>query len=221
MPFVACFFGALAYDIFIYTGDSPLNNGAWSFSNLQEGVKNVWHTILARFGRGPRTPESDEESLGAKQGQRISDSTHITGKEERHPSSSSLQGNNSRKPEKEDRADVNEANPGQNEEGQPQYKFKNTQKAGYHGEPWEKTEKNEKTEKSSENRQNQGSEGQRKDLDDKSREPETQQPDEETATQNTEADENLEEKKDKETGYDNPDRDTEENDVGGVDSRGK
>lgn len=56
VPFLACFCGALAYDVFIYTGDSPINNGEWS-------PTRVWNSI--RIDRKMRTKrrQSDEETL--------------------------------------------------------------------------------------------------------------------------------------------------------------
>ncbi|KKY30473.1 putative aquaglyceroporin like protein [Diaporthe ampelina] len=78
---------------------------------------------------------------------------------------------------------------------------------GYHGESWEKTEKR------SEGRQGQESGGKSKAHATKYRK--TQQPADDAEMQ-TEADKSLEEKKAKETGYDGPDHDVEENDVGEV-----
>ena len=167
----------------------------------------MWHSILAKFGRGPRRPQSDEESLGAKQGQRTTDLTPINEKGERKSSGSSFKGNDSRRSEKEEGDAVAEASGGQYEGSEPQYKLKNTHKAGYHGESWEKTEKR------SEGRQGQESGGKSKAHATKYRK--TQQPADDAEMQ-TEADKSLEEKKAKETGYDGPDHDVEENDVGEV-----
>ncbi|KAG6361406.1 hypothetical protein INS49_009633 [Diaporthe citri] len=204
VPFFACFFGALTYDIFIYTGDSPLNNGAWSFSNLRKGATEMWDNTLVRFGRAPRRHQSDEESLGAKQGQDFPASTSNAEKERRKSSSSSLQDNHPGRPDKDERDGDNQAN--QNMGSESHSNVTNTRKGGYHGERWEKTEK------TSESRQGQESGDNRKDHHDKSQE--TQQRSDDTETQRKEDDQDLEDKKDKETGHDEPARDAEENDAG-------
>ncbi|KAJ0119518.1 aquaporin-3 [Diaporthe amygdali] len=92
VPFIACFFGALAYDIFIYTGDSPLNNGAWSYSNFRKGTTQLWNCILVKSETGPKRRQSDEESLSDKQGRDNLTSKSITEKEESKPSRNSAEG---------------------------------------------------------------------------------------------------------------------------------
>ncbi|KUI70064.1 Glycerol uptake/efflux facilitator protein [Cytospora mali] len=60
MPFIGCFCGALAYDIFIYTGDSPINNGAWN-------PKRWWNSI-PKPRKGGKKRQADEENLEVKGG---------------------------------------------------------------------------------------------------------------------------------------------------------
>lgn len=91
MPFIACFFGALAYDIFIYTGDSPLNNGAWSYSNFRKGTIHLWNCILVKSETRPKRRQSDEESLSDKQGRHNLTSKSFTEKEESKPSRNSAE----------------------------------------------------------------------------------------------------------------------------------
>lgn len=82
--------------------------------------------------------------------------------------------------------------------------LKNTQKPGHHGEAWEKT--------ASENKQSQKTGSQRKDHEEKDQQ--IRQPTNDTKMQERQADQNLEGKKSKETGYDDPDPDCTENEVG-------
>lgn len=93
-------------------------------------------------------------------------------------------------------------------EPRPKLHMQNTRKGGYHGEAWEQTER------MSEDRQGQGSGDHREDQHAKSQG--TQQPSDgaETEKKEEEAGEGLEEVKDKETGYDDPDRDADENGSG-------
>ncbi|KAK7716278.1 glycerol channel [Diaporthe eres] len=204
VPFFACFFGALTYDIFIYTGDSPINNGAWSFSNLRKGAMGMWDNTLVKFGRAPRRHQLDEESQGARQGQDVPISTSNAEKEGRKSSSSSLQDNDPRRSGKDERDGANQGN--ENTGSESRQNIKNIRKDGYHGEAWEQTER------TPESRQGQESESHRKDHDDKDQE--TQQCSDDTETQRKGHDQELEHKKDKETGYDDPARGAEENDTG-------
>lgn len=142
--------------------------------------------------------------MGAKQGQDVPTSTSKAEKEGHKSSSSSLQDNDARRSGKDERDGANQAN--ENTGSEPRPNIKNTRKSGFHGEAWEKTEK------TSESRQGHESGGHRKDHDDKDQE--TQQPSDDTETKKREYDQELEEKKDKETGYDDLARDTEENDAG-------
>lgn len=192
VPFFACFCGALAYDIFIYTGDSPLNNGSWSLVNLRKDFMRMWRKILVRLGRNPRGHQSDEESLGAKQGQEVATSTSLAGKEGRKSSSSSVQDKDSGKPDQKEKVDGNEPDENTGSESNPM--LKNTRKAGYHGEAWEDTV--------AENRQNQQSGGNSKGNEEKDQE--TRRPANDTEMQEKEAGENLGGGKAKETGYDEP-----------------
>lgn len=206
VPFFACFFGALTYDIFIFTGDSPINNGAWSLSNLRKGATEMWGNILVKFGRAPRRLQSDEESLGARQDQEVPASTPNAEKEGYKISRSSLQDKGSGRPDEDERDGTNKANENTGSESNPN--IKNTRKGGYHGEAWEKTEKK--------SRQGQESGGHGKDHDDEAQE--TQKPSDDTEAQKKEDGQELEEMKGKETGYDDPAHDAEEDDVGKVDN---
>ncbi|POS78403.1 aquaporin-3 [Diaporthe helianthi] len=88
IPFLACFLGALAYDIFIYTGDSPINNGAWSPTNIRKEFANL-------FRGDSRGHQSDEESLDATKDHEAAASTPVAGDGEHNPSSPSRQGTES------------------------------------------------------------------------------------------------------------------------------
>ncbi|ROW06625.1 hypothetical protein VPNG_06777 [Cytospora leucostoma] len=63
-PFIGCFCGAFVYDFFIYTGDSPLHNGAWN-------PKRLWK----KLGKKDKRPQSDEEKLDGRGGDEDSGST--------------------------------------------------------------------------------------------------------------------------------------------------
>lgn len=202
IPFFACFFGALTYDVFIYTGDSPLNNGSWSLSNFRKAVTSMWDNILVRLGRGPRMDQSDEESRGAKQGQETPTSKFLAHKERRKSSSSSPQGNDSRESGKHEEEGPNE--PNENTGSESNHKLKNTRKAGYHGEAWEKT--------ASESRHSQKTGDKRKGHEERNQK--MRQPANNTETQERQADQSFGGKEGKETGYDDPDPDRTENDVG-------
>ncbi|KAK7737096.1 hypothetical protein SLS63_002887 [Diaporthe eres] len=182
----------------------PINNGAWSFSNLRKGAMGMWDNTLVKFGRAPRRHQLDEESQGARQGQDVPISTSNAEKEGRKSSSSSLQDNDPRRSGKDERDGANQGN--ENTGSESRQNIKNIRKDGYHGEAWEQTER------TPESRQGQESESHRKDHDDKDQE--TQQCSDDTETQRKGHDQELEHKKDKETGYDDPARGAEENDTG-------
>ncbi|KAG8169267.1 hypothetical protein KVR01_000012 [Diaporthe batatas] len=97
IPFIACFLGALTYDIFIYTGDSPINNGEWSPGKVHKRLRRT-------FRRDFRGHQSDEENLNARQNQGIAASTPMVENEERHPSRPNLQGIHSVKSHQETEA---------------------------------------------------------------------------------------------------------------------
>lgn len=189
VPFFACFFGALTYDIFIYTGDSPFNNGSWSLVNFRNGVTHMWDNILLKIGRGPRRHRSDEERPDERQGQAVLTSTSLADKEGRKSSSPG-------RSDKHEKEGANEPNENTGSESNP--KLKNTRKGGFHGEAWEKTE--------SDSRPNQQSGGNREDHDKKDQN--TPHSGNDTDIQDKETDENLEGKRDKETGYDNTNPDS-------------
>lgn len=212
VPFFACFFGALTYDIFIYTGDSPLNNGSWSLANFCKRGTQLWDSILIGLGRGLRRDQSDEESRGAEQSQEIPTSKALSDKEGRKSSSRSPQANDSGGSNPHGKESANE--PNDNTGSESNHMIKNTRKPGHHGEAWEKT--------ASENnlKQSQKTGSKRKDHEEKDQE--IRQPTSDTEMQERQADPDLEGKKSKETGYDNPDPDRTENDVGeDVDDHGK
>lgn len=202
IPFFACFFGALTYDVFIYTGDSPLNNGSWSLANFREAVTQMWDNILVGLGRGPRRDQSDEESRGAGQGQETPTSKSLADKEGRKSSSSNPEGNDSRESGKHAEEGANQ--PNENTASESNHKLKSTRKPGYHGEAWEKT--------ASESRHSQKTGGERKDHEEKYQE--MRQPTNDTEMQERQTDQNPEGKKGKQTGYDDPDSDRTEKDVG-------
>lgn len=52
--------GALAYDVFIYTGSSPINNGEWN-------PKRLWDILLIKLGVRHKKRQGDEESLEEKE----------------------------------------------------------------------------------------------------------------------------------------------------------
>lgn len=149
----------------------------------------MWDNTLVKFGRAPRRHQSDEESLGAKQGEDVPRFTSNAEKEGRKSSSSSLKDNDPRRPGKDERDGANQANG--NTGSEPRQDIKNIRKAGYHGEAWEETERTPGS------RQGQESENHREDHDDKDQE--TQQRSDDTKTQRKEDDQELEHKKDKET----------------------
>lgn len=64
VPFIGCFCGAFFYDFFIYTGDSPLHNGAWN-------PKRLWK----KLGKKDKRRQSDEEKLDGRGGDQDSVST--------------------------------------------------------------------------------------------------------------------------------------------------
>lgn len=202
VPFFACFFGALTYDIFIYTGDSPLNNGSWSLANFRKWVTQLWDSVLVALGRGLRRDQSDEESRGAEQSQEIPTSKALSDKEGRKSSSHNPQGNELGGSDPHGEESANE--PNENTGSDSNHMLKNTQKPGHHGEAWEKT--------ASENKQSQKTGSKRKD--DEEKDQEIRQPTNDTEMQERQADQNLEGKESKETGYDDPDPDCAENEVG-------
>lgn len=202
IPFFACFFGALTYDVFIYTGDSPLNNGSWSLANFRKAVTPMWDNILVGLGRGPRRDQSDEESQGAEQTQETPTSKSLADNEGCKSSSSSPQGNDERESGKHEEEGTNE--PNENTGSESNHKLKKTRKAGYHGEAWEKT--------ASESRHSQKTGDKRKGHEERNQK--MRQPANDTETQERQADQNFGGKTGKQTGYDDPDPDRTEKDVG-------
>jgi hypothetical protein len=59
VPFIGCFCGALAYDMFIYTGDSPITNGEWT-------PKRLWDSLLVKLGIKEKKRQGDEDNLEEK-----------------------------------------------------------------------------------------------------------------------------------------------------------
>lgn len=66
VPFIGCLCGALAYDIFIYTGESPINKGEWN-------PKRLWNSLLVKLRVRERERQGDEESLDEKKDQEEED----------------------------------------------------------------------------------------------------------------------------------------------------
>jgi hypothetical protein len=189
IPFFACFLGALTYDIFIYTGDSPINNGDWSLINFRKGVNKMFRREKIRDHR------SDEENLGVKQDQETIASDAITEHGECKPSRPSLQGIDSERTCQERYSDAHEANCEM--EFDPNANITNARKGGYHGEAWEDTEEGEKAgRKPSE--QSLGCH--RNDHDEQARE--AGQPANDAEQRRKDADRELQGKKGKGTGYD-------------------
>ncbi|KAL1875773.1 glycerol channel [Diaporthe australafricana] len=178
VPFIACFFGALTYDIFIYTGDSPINNGAWSYGNFRNGIAQCGNYILAKFGKGPRSHQSDEESLSHEQRENNLTSTSFAEKKQH----------------------VSEVDGEQNKGVSSGYESQDNRKAGFQGGSWESAPEN------TQNHTGQRSRGHEEGHDDNSRE--TQQPDNDTETQREAPDQSFDGTVGKETGYDDPKADT-------------
>lgn len=200
IPFIACFFGALTYDIFIYTGDSPINNGAWSYGNLRNGIVQWGSCILAKFGKGSRRRQSDEESLSNEQRENNLTSATFAEKKEHKSSSMSDGGNNLGRSQEDGCIDASEADGERNTGTSSGYELQDNRKPGFHGGSWESAP---------ENTQNQRSSGHEEGHDDKSRE--TQQPANDTETQKETPDQSFEDNIGKESGYDGPKADTGDN----------
>lgn len=50
IPFLGCLFGGFLYDVFIYTGESPINTPWFGLTRLAKPKRSVWsNTYQARL----------------------------------------------------------------------------------------------------------------------------------------------------------------------------
>lgn len=130
VPFIGCFCGALVYDVFIYTGDSPINNGKWSPRRLRD-------SMLAKLGKKDKKRQTDEENLevecGEEGSKRRSSSELRRGDTDSQDSRSDISRRRDRSPgvQRDDWAQQNDPGPSEVPE---EYR---TAKPGFKGPRWD------------------------------------------------------------------------------------